>query len=45
LDINAMKIQIKDFCEELQKICFHPNRVERYLEEYDYDIGYDCYFS
>ena len=37
-----MKIQIKDFYEDLQKVCFHPKRVERYLDEFNYDLHYDC---
>lgn len=38
LDTNLMKLQIKDFAEDLAKACFHPKRVERYLEEYDYEL-------
>ena len=38
LDIDAMRLQIKDFAEDLAKTCFHPNRVERYLKEYDYEL-------
>ena len=39
LDTNSMKLQIKDFAEDLAKTCFHPKRVERYLEEYDYELN------
>jgi hypothetical protein len=38
LDTNSMKLQIKDFSEDLAKACFHPKRVERYLEEYNYEL-------
>ena len=38
LDTDAMRLQIKDFAEDLAKTCFHPNRVERYLKEYDYEL-------
>ena len=38
LDTNSMKLQIKDFAEDLAKACFHPKRVERYLEEYHYEL-------
>ena len=38
LDTNSMKLQIKDFAEDLAKACFHPKRVERYLEEYNYEL-------
>jgi hypothetical protein len=41
LDVDAMKNQIKPFYEELQKVCFHPKRVERYLEEFNYDLHSD----
>jgi hypothetical protein len=33
-----MKLQIKDFAEDLAKFCFHPKRVQKYLEEYDYEL-------
>ena len=38
LDTNEMKIQIKDFYEDLQKVWFHSKRVERYLDEFNYDL-------
>ena len=33
-----MKLQIKDFAEDLAKVCFHPKRVERYLEKFNYEL-------
>ena len=38
LDKDDMKLQIKDFAEDLAKACFHPNRVQRFLEEYHYEF-------
>jgi hypothetical protein len=38
---NKYKNQIKDFYEELQRKCFHPKRVERYLKEFNYDLDND----
>ena len=43
LDKDSMKLQIKDFYEDLQKVCFHPKRVERYLEKFNYDIHKDTF--
>jgi len=40
LDKDAMRLQIKDFAEDLDKACFHPNRVERYLEEFNYECSF-----
>jgi hypothetical protein len=31
--------------EELIKIAFHPNRVIRHLERYNYDLNQDEYFD
>jgi hypothetical protein len=33
-----MKLQIKDFAEDLAKACFHPKRIERYLEKFNYEF-------
>ena len=41
LDIEAVKNKNMDFYEELQKVCFHPKRVQRYLEEFNYDLHND----
>jgi len=40
LNKDAMMLQIKDFAEDLAKVCFHPKRIERYLEK----INYECSF-
>ena len=38
-EIDVKKIELKEeFVEELMKICFHPKRVQYYLENYGYDI-------
>ena len=39
LDTNSMKLQIKDFGEDLAKTCFHPKRVKKYLEAYHYELN------
>jgi hypothetical protein len=42
LDYDAIKNRLISVIEEdLMKVCFHPNRLERYLYEYNYDIGTD----
>ena len=38
LNKDAMRLQIKDFAEDLAKACFHPNRVQRYFEEFNYEL-------
>ena len=35
--------RIETFKEELIAKCFHPDRLVRYLEVYNYDIGEDEY--
>ena len=40
----SLKLKGKDFYEELQKVCFHPKRVQRYLEEFNYDLCDDCFY-
>lgn len=43
LDTEEMKKQCKPFCEELCKYVFSSERVERYLELFNYNIGIDEY--
>jgi hypothetical protein len=43
LDYKAIKERIQPFVEELMMKCYHPMRVERYLIQYNYDIGDDIY--
>jgi len=41
LDIKQMQKQCKPFCEELCKYVFSPERVQRYLELFNYNIATD----
>ena len=43
IDYQVLQQRIEPFKEELMKKCFHPNRLVRYLEVYNYDIGEDEY--
>ena len=43
IDYLALQERIEPFKEELMLKCFHPNRLVRYLETYNYDIGEDDY--
>ena len=43
IDYAKLKERIEPFEEELIQKCMHPNRLEKYLEEYNYDIGEDAY--
>ena len=43
VDYQALKTRIEPFKEELIARCFHPDRLVRYLELYQYDIGDDEY--
>jgi hypothetical protein len=43
LDTEKMKKQCKPFCEELCRYVFSSERVERYLELFNYNIGIDEY--
>lgn len=38
LDLDAMKLRIKPLAEELARVCFHPVRVLRFLDKYNYNI-------
>ena len=43
IDYQALQQRIEPFKEELMKKCFHPDRLVRHLEVYNYDIGEDDY--
>ena len=43
INYAALNKRIEPFKEELIAKCFHPDRVVRYLETYNYDIGEDEY--
>ena len=43
IDYQTLQQRIEPFKEELMKKCFHPDRLVRYLETYNYDIGEDEY--
>ena len=43
IDYHVLKKRIEPFKEELIQKCFHPTRLVRYLETYNYDIGDDEY--
>ena len=45
LDYYLIKKRIEPFVEELMMICFHPSRLEYYIEKYNYDIGDDTYMD
>ena len=39
IDYKALYKRIEPFKEQLIAKCFHPGRLVRYLEKYNYDIG------
>jgi len=42
LDYDAIKTRLISVIEEdLMKVCYHPDRLERHLYKYNYDIGSD----
>ena len=43
VDYKCFAQIIEPFKEELMQKCFHPDRLFRYLETYNYDIGEDEY--
>ena len=43
IDYQVLKHRIEPFKEELMRKCFHPDRLVRYLEVYNYDIGEEEY--
>ena len=43
IDYNALYKRIEPFKEQLIARCFHPDRLVRYLEKYNYDIGDEEY--
>ena len=43
IDYNALYKRIEPFKEQLIAQCFHPDRLVRYLEKYNYDIGDEEY--
>jgi hypothetical protein len=43
IDYQLLQERIEPFKEELIQKCFHPRRLIRYLEVYNYDIGDDEY--
>ena len=43
IDYQVLQQRIEPFKEELIAKCFHPDRLIRYLETYNYDIGEDEY--
>ena len=43
IDYQVLQQRIGPFKEELIQKCFHPVRLTRYLESYNYDIGDDEY--
>ena len=43
IDYKVLDKRIEPFKEELIQKCFHPTRLVRYLETYNYDIGEDEY--
>ena len=38
-----IKQRSETFKEELMQQCFHPIRLQYYLDNYNYDIGEECY--
>ena len=45
IDYQVLQQRIEPFKEELIAKCFHPDRLVRYLEVYNYDIGEDQYLD
>ena len=43
IDYKALYKRIEPFKEQLIAKCFHPDRLVRYLEKYNYDIGDEEY--
>ena len=43
IDYQTLQKRIEPFKEELMKKCFHPDRLVRYLEVHNYDIGEEEY--
>ena len=43
IDYQVLQQRIEPFKEELIQKCFHPDRLVRYLETYNYDIGEEEY--
>ena len=43
IDYKALYKRIEPFKEQLIAQCFHPDRLVRYLEKYNYDIGDEEY--
>ena len=43
VDYEFLKERIRFYKEELIQKCFHPTRLVRYLETYNYNIGEDEY--
>ena len=43
IDYDALKKRIEPFTEELMMKCFHPEKLNYYLNNYSYDIGSDEY--
>lgn len=41
IDYQILEKRIETFKEELMKVCWHPNRLQFYLDVYGYDIGDD----
>ena len=44
LDYLSLKNRIQPLVEELMQKCYHPNRLKKYLLEYQYDLGDDQYY-
>jgi len=45
IDYYLIKKRIEPFVEELMMVCFHPSRLDYYIEKYNYDIGDDTYIN
>jgi len=43
IDYQVLQQRIAPFKEDLIAKCFHPSRLVRYLETYNYNIGEDEY--
>ncbi len=43
IDYQVLGERIEPFKEELIQKCFHPARLVRYLETYNYNIGEEEY--
>ena len=45
IDYDLLQKRCTIYKEELMMVCFHPKRLQYFLDTYNYDIGDDTYFD